>query len=104
MEDGDSKSENISKIVSFYRYMPREKLDDLDTERTRLSKSKDPLIGDELHDSVLAVLLKKGPLFLQYRKTINLKLNPINDTFHILNCNLQLSSHLQRHRRHQPAE
>lgn len=80
-----SVSNSQEKVVSFYRYMTREKLDDLETERTRLVKSKSPMAGDEMNETILATLIKRGPLYLQYRKTIYIKLNPIDDTYHFLN-------------------
>lgn len=71
--------------LAFYRYMPKEKIEDLESERARLKKLKN-IESSNLDESVIATLAKRGNLFLQYRKNLPLKLDPMEDTFHILNC------------------
>jgi hypothetical protein len=83
--DKTGQRSDIDTVQAFYRYMPREKLDDLETERVRLRKTQSKSQAS-LDDAVLSVLFKKGPLFLQYRKTIPIRLDQIDDTFHFVNC------------------
>lgn len=85
--ENTAERSNAQTVQAFYRYMPREKLDDLETERVRLKKT---LQSDQgaLDEAVLQVLFKKGPLFLQYRKTIPIKIDQIDESFHFLNCML----------------
>jgi len=78
-------SPSYSPLHSFYRYLPRQKIEDILTEKRRAKGTgKGGDRGDVVDDGVIKVLEKKGSLNVQYAKRVDLKLSNMNDSFHQL--------------------